>query len=142
MDFQRADELRTRLDDLLENMRHIDAMCNGALGETASSIEEEEFRKTIPQRDMYRQYKLKYVGIFGELVEEIKDTLSFEQLMEDYFYLAAEYALMGEIDKMNIFVGKVDWKRWNISQCKNPDILQVYRDLTIRARELQSLEIP
>ena len=137
---QRAIELRERLSALVKTLEGINAMCNNAFDTTAVSLADEEFLKGIPQRDLYRRYKLKYVDTFALLVEEIRDDLPFGQLMEDYFYLAAEYALMGEPDKMNVFVHKIDWERWNITQSKNPVILQAYRELSARSQELQSLQ--
>ena len=140
MSSQRAVELWEHLDALCKTLDNINAMCNDAFEATADSLAEEEFRRHIPQRDSYRRYKLEYADTFALLIEEIKGDLPFGQLMENYFYLAAEYALMGESDKMNVFVRKIDWKCWNITQSRDPAILQAYHELSTRARELQSLQ--
>ena len=140
MSSQHAIDLWERIGALSKTLDGINAVCNDAFSATATSLEEEEFLNGIHQRDLYRRYKLEYVDTFASLVDEIKGDLTFGQLMENYFFLAAEYALMGEPDRMIVFVKKIDWKSWNITQSKNPVILQAYRELSARAQELQSLK--
>src|SRR3989344_8227225 len=103
MSSQRAIELWGRLGALGKTLDGINAMCNDVFGATAVSLAEEEFLKGVPQYNLYRRYKLEYADTFALLIEEIKGDLPFGQLMEDYFYLAAEYALMGKPDKMSVF---------------------------------------
>ena len=140
MSSQHASKLREHLHFLEKILKSINAVCNDAFGATAASLAEEEFLKGIPHRDLYRHHKLEYVDTFALLTDEIAGEVSFEQRMESYFYLAAEYALMGKPDKMNVFVRKIDWKCWDVTKSQDPAVVQAYRELLARSQELRFLQ--
>ncbi len=142
MGYSRVLELKERLDTLTAILDNINTQCNGAFTETPITLAAVNFLSHIPDYPLYRRYKLEYADVWAELVEEVKDTLAFSELAEQYFCIAAEYALLGEPDKMTMFVQKIDWKRWQISESQNPIVLQVYRDLVAYSRELESQKNP
>ena len=49
--------------------------------------------------------------------------------MEKCFLIAADYCFLDEWDKMEQWVGRIDWTRWNVRTSTNLDIIEVYREL-------------
>lgn len=134
----RAQSLMHELQNNGERLDGINKMYNDVFQTTATSQEEIDFLMALPHTDLFRRYKIKHVHTFAELLEEVGAALPFAQLMENYFYLAAEYALLGIPEKMDLFVKKINWQKWSIADVKDPTILQAYRELVTRSQELRA----